>query len=271
MPWVKLSDDYYEDPRFGDVPPLAELLWVRGLAWCNRNGERVLTRRAVAALSADMDCPPEALTAHLVACGSWIEHPPGWVIHNYEKYQGVAVQLSEQRRAAGAKGGKASAEKRRSTQAHEASATANGQQEPQPDTRYPVPNTTTTVSPAGREDAVAAALEVLFEREWATVPAGVARNRDTYRAGIKQRIRRDHAAELHRLAHDHPDWAPKQLAAAIAPPTPPTASVPEGPLPPTLPDARDVVVGDVPKPPREAVDAAKALALASLAAAKATT
>jgi hypothetical protein len=37
MPWVRLSDDFYDHPKIMEVGPLGLSVWVAGLAYCNRN------------------------------------------------------------------------------------------------------------------------------------------------------------------------------------------------------------------------------------------
>ena len=37
MGWVRVSDDFYDHERFGEVGPLGIAVWLIGLAYCNRN------------------------------------------------------------------------------------------------------------------------------------------------------------------------------------------------------------------------------------------
>jgi hypothetical protein len=37
MPWVRLSDDFYDHPKFIQAGPLGLGVWISGLAYCNRN------------------------------------------------------------------------------------------------------------------------------------------------------------------------------------------------------------------------------------------
>ena len=37
MAWVRVSDDFYDNPKFIDAGPLGVAVWLSGLAYCNRN------------------------------------------------------------------------------------------------------------------------------------------------------------------------------------------------------------------------------------------
>ena len=37
MGWVRISDDFYDHPKFADITPLSISLWIVGMAYCNRN------------------------------------------------------------------------------------------------------------------------------------------------------------------------------------------------------------------------------------------
>lgn len=51
MGWVRVSDDFYDHPKFDTVGPLGIAMWISGLAWCNRNlSDGVIPRSAVVRL-----------------------------------------------------------------------------------------------------------------------------------------------------------------------------------------------------------------------------
>lgn len=93
MEWVKLSTRYYLDPAVCVLDSDAELMFVRGLAYCG-NAEtggfipdavvHHLTRRN-----------PKRSADALVGAGLWTRMPTGYGIPNWQKYQ---VDMAEQRR-----------------------------------------------------------------------------------------------------------------------------------------------------------------------------
>lgn len=133
MGWVRLEDDFYDNRKLGEAGPLAELLWIRSLAWVNRNTQDgVLPPHQVRRL-ADFaeDCDylgkpqlPAMLAERLVAAGLWEEVENGYLIHNYHDFQPSAeevmakrVLLSQKRSLAGRKGAFSRWEKSRSEMA----------------------------------------------------------------------------------------------------------------------------------------------------------
>lgn len=119
MGWVRVSDDFYDDPKFGDVGPLGMAMWIAGLAWCNRNlSDGYIPRSAVQRLL-DFETVVETLGAlearngvtnagrnvprnkqfsffvaeNLAQEGLWETTEGGFRIHQYLKYQRSAAQI----------------------------------------------------------------------------------------------------------------------------------------------------------------------------------
>lgn len=122
MVWVRLDDAFYDHPKVMKAGALAELLWVRSLAWCNRNRPtspdgtfplEVVWRLAsfCPRLTVDGDSvSPADLATALVREGLWDEVPGGYRIHDYSEYQLSDAQLEDlraKRSAAGRKGAEA--------------------------------------------------------------------------------------------------------------------------------------------------------------------
>lgn len=138
MGWVRLSDDFYDHPKFTDVTPLSIALWAVGVAYCNRNLTDGHIPHSVANRLCDFDslsytvasgemfsigeddCAP--LAVHdLVKVGLWHEDghdcvdcpQPGrrrYYVHDYLVYQPSAAEIKvqkEQRSKAGKKGASA--------------------------------------------------------------------------------------------------------------------------------------------------------------------
>lgn len=119
MLWVRLDCAYYDHRKLVAAGPLAELLWVRALAWCNRNrtpeSDGIVPTGALSRLGdftwrATLDgdaVSPSELAAALVREGLWVEVPGGFRIHDYTTYQKTLEEIDElsaKRAAAGKKG-----------------------------------------------------------------------------------------------------------------------------------------------------------------------
>lgn len=119
MLWVKLDCAYYDHAKFLRAGPLAEVLWVRALAWANRNRTResdglvpveVVHRLGAfcSRLTIDGDSvSPLDLADALVREGLWLPVAGGWAIHDYTEYQRTLDELdelAEKRSDAGRKG-----------------------------------------------------------------------------------------------------------------------------------------------------------------------
>ncbi|WP_435173263.1 hypothetical protein [Actinacidiphila sp. bgisy145] len=123
MAWVRISDDFYDHPKFDAAGSLGIALWVAGLAWCNRNlTDGVIPHRAARRLL-DFEDAAEAVHAaddrngvtnaphnndvtasvakfaadRLVKAGLWIEEETGYRVHDYLDYQKSADQIGASR------------------------------------------------------------------------------------------------------------------------------------------------------------------------------
>lgn len=103
MPWVKLSDDWYDNPKHIAAGPLGNAMWVTALSWCLRNltdgyipnGQvnRLVDPDALAALGTDA----RAVAATLVACGLFEQADGGYRIHDFLDYQPSREQVLDGR------------------------------------------------------------------------------------------------------------------------------------------------------------------------------
>lgn len=101
MPWVKLTDDWYDDDSIVAAGPHATLLWVTGLSWCARN----LTdgaiparqiRKLIDAQGIVVDGEPlraDEVASQLVETGLWDQVDGGFQVRNYLKYQPSREQV----------------------------------------------------------------------------------------------------------------------------------------------------------------------------------
>jgi hypothetical protein len=121
MAWVKLDDAFLDHPKFLRVGPLATLLHVAAIAWCNRNlTDGVIPRAQPARLVAwhlvndeldpevvgklDVESPAVAwgcLIQGLLAARLWLEREDGdYEIHDYLDFQPSREQVLSERAAA---------------------------------------------------------------------------------------------------------------------------------------------------------------------------
>lgn len=101
MPWVKLDDRFAEHPKVVVAGPVATMMWVLGLAYCNRNRtDGFIPAKVVARLADWGECvaDPEALAAKLVAVGLWETADDGYQAHDYAHYQPTKAALEHDSR-----------------------------------------------------------------------------------------------------------------------------------------------------------------------------
>lgn len=110
MSWVRVSDDFYDHPKFATLSPAAVGLWVATLAYANRNlTDGVLPARAPFAVLGFADATTaSAVVEELLAAGLWHEPDhncdacaePGvrsFVIHDYMDFQPSRAKIENER------------------------------------------------------------------------------------------------------------------------------------------------------------------------------
>lgn len=95
MPWVKLTDDFYDDPKMKAAGPLGLAMWAVGLTWCARNltdgfvpfgqVECLLALRGIEWEGVQVG--PDTLVRTLIDVGLWSDAPGGYEVNNYLRYQ----------------------------------------------------------------------------------------------------------------------------------------------------------------------------------------
>lgn len=114
MVWVRLDDEFSENPKIAQLSDSALALWVVGLAYCNRNlTDGFIPAQVGMGQLRYCDGHAEQVIAELVAGGFWVREDGGWTVHDYFDYQPSREDveaLREARREAGRLGGLASAQ-----------------------------------------------------------------------------------------------------------------------------------------------------------------
>jgi len=129
--WVKIDDRFDEHRKFQKIRGSAGFLWLKCLAYCNRNlTDGHIPRGVAEEKSFGLDrTSPDSLPLELVEAGLWENTPTGFYFHDYPKYQFTKRRIEErsaQKQAAGQAGGRASAQ-------------ARAQAKSKPVSRIPVP------------------------------------------------------------------------------------------------------------------------------------
>jgi len=96
MPWVRIDDQYPENPKVVAAGHLAAWLDVCAMAYSNR----VLTDGFIAkSMVPRLSSVPQPMkrAAELVAAGRWFEVDGGYEIHDYLKYQKSREQILKER------------------------------------------------------------------------------------------------------------------------------------------------------------------------------
>lgn len=84
MPWVKLTDDWYDDPKIAALDDGGVALWVIGLTWCARNlTDGHIPARVARKLTDDGDRAVD----QLVTARLWSSTEAGFLVENYLEYQ----------------------------------------------------------------------------------------------------------------------------------------------------------------------------------------
>lgn len=110
MAWVRLSDDFYDNPKLLECTSVARDLWVTGIAYCNRNLTDGFIPRRVAHRLIDTDgvyvevcgavvpATPRQAASELLAAGLWQEVAGGYSVHDYLEYQDSAEKIRGERK-----------------------------------------------------------------------------------------------------------------------------------------------------------------------------
>lgn len=86
MPWVKLTDDWYDDPKVINAGDQAAWLWVVGLSWCARNlTDGIIPANQIARLTTLED--PHSAAARAVEADLFRQVDGGFEVVNYLRFQ----------------------------------------------------------------------------------------------------------------------------------------------------------------------------------------
>jgi len=100
MPWVRLSDDWYDDPELIEAGPWSMLLWPLLISWSARNlSDGKIPAGQIRRLVdwSQLGAEPEQAIAPLVATGRLQEIACGYLIVNYHRYQPTREKVLDDR------------------------------------------------------------------------------------------------------------------------------------------------------------------------------
>jgi hypothetical protein len=97
--WIKLHDNFWENPKVLAAGEDAALLYIQGLSYCSRNlTDGSIPTPALRNLTAKRDA--KTLVRVLVREGLWSETATGWQVHDYLKVQRSREQVEAEREKA---------------------------------------------------------------------------------------------------------------------------------------------------------------------------
>ncbi len=100
MSWVKLDDDFFENPKTGPLSNGAKLLYLAGLTYCaKRLTDGQIDPRGVKAVRAKTGAGMKVV-AELETAGRWEKNGNGYIVHDYLDYNPPAAKVLAQRKAA---------------------------------------------------------------------------------------------------------------------------------------------------------------------------
>lgn len=98
--YARLDANYDDDESMWEVSPLAELLWVRGLAYTKRKStDGAIPLSALKRIATRIDADVDSLVTELVGVGLWIDNGYGWDIRNWANWQVSADVQSDIRKS----------------------------------------------------------------------------------------------------------------------------------------------------------------------------
>ena len=96
MPWVKLTDDWYDDPKVINAGDSAAWLWVVGLSWCARNlTDGIIPANQIARLTTLED--PHSAAARAVEADLFRQVDGGYEVVNYLRFQPPRAEVIAKR------------------------------------------------------------------------------------------------------------------------------------------------------------------------------
>lgn len=233
MPWVKLTDDFYDDEKLKRAGPLGLALWVVGIGWSLRNlkdgfvpfeqVDCLLSWRGVAwkmwhgeLVGGGEDADAYDIAHHLVDVGLWQEVPNGFRIVNFEKYQPSSQQVIAAREKERQRW-----HERKSSRSDTAPRGVETEPPPTPPVPVPVPpgitsssSSTSSTAPLEDEEDVETALTLYVERKLAAQPVGSVKQPGPWKRQVLANARVEDASQV-RTWFETYDVTPSQVADAL--------------------------------------------------------
>jgi hypothetical protein len=104
MTWTKLDDAFLGDPKLMAAGPLAELVFVRSLVYCNRHlTDGWIPKGALIELCRGLDESASEIPHRLVSEGLWGPAAGGYTVIQFAKYQRLKAVIEKDRAATAAR------------------------------------------------------------------------------------------------------------------------------------------------------------------------
>jgi hypothetical protein len=140
--WAKYSTTWWQDPKVMGLPPPAQLLYARAIAWCkDQLNDGVIDASAVPFLGMQLD-NPAALAKAIAGAGLWQRHGRGYRFPpaTWERWQGTRADVesvreyeASRKRAYRARQSTSPSTSRRDTNGTRGQRDAEPEPEPEPD------------------------------------------------------------------------------------------------------------------------------------------
>lgn len=98
--WVKLDDDFFDNPKTGPLSKGTKLLYLAGLTYCAKSlTDGKIDARGVKVVRALAEAGTQAV-AELETSGRWEKNGSGYIVHDWLEYNPPAAKVLAQREAA---------------------------------------------------------------------------------------------------------------------------------------------------------------------------
>lgn len=208
--WARLAVDYQDDPKIAAAGPLAELLYLRGIAHSKgRLDDGFIASAVLPRLAFGIPADPEELAATLVRVGLWITVDDGYSVPppTWEKWQETREKVERDR----------SASRARASRSRHARVTRDNGATRAPDTDTDTDGDADTAAAARgsaehRSAVVAAAASLVAQRQGLPELARTKNHPERWLEGAVRRIAAEELADAHAHFEGRPGLSAEELA-----------------------------------------------------------
>lgn len=225
MGWVYLDDSFPEHSKMIAAGGDAVLLWIYGLAYCNRRLTEGRIPKAYVPQLTDRRKPLD-LAAKLVKVGLWLDDRECYRVHDYDKWNHSATAKAKAKRAADARW---KDKPKPDAQAHAQASTEHvpeamldgvlGDASRAPGPHLPKPPVVTSTSSSSSVEQASDEDEICsIILEWKRIAAAdTIRSYPAWRPAVEAETRSTEGPRIRAARVEHPTWPAEQMAAHLRP------------------------------------------------------